>query len=157
MKNIHRSDYFKFNWILRDQIAVGPAPRRNRHLEILKSQGIISLLALCSEDEAVYPSETPLNFNIRRNVLPDHRSGRLPTLDEVQLALSTLEELSFLGPVFVHCVAAMERSPLICMAWLVEKLNLSPQEALDYLMEVNPGTNPLPGQISLLNTLARTN
>ena len=57
------------------------------------------------------------------------------------------------GPVYVHCVAAMERSPLVCLAWLVKQRRLKPARALDYLMQVHPGTNPLPGQLALLQKL----
>jgi len=64
-----------------------------------------------------------------------------------------LRELRKEGPVFVHCVAAMERSPLVCMAWLMQQEGLNSTEALDYLMQVHPGTNPLPGQLALLNQL----
>jgi protein-tyrosine phosphatase len=47
----------------------------------------------------------------------------------------------------------MERSPLVCMAWLVEHKHLSPTDALDYLMQVHPGTNPLPQQLAVLREL----
>ena len=57
------------------------------------------------------------------------------------------------GPVYVHCVAAMERSPLVCLAWLVSRHGQTPERALDYVMEVHPGTNPLPGQLALLGQL----
>ena len=57
------------------------------------------------------------------------------------------------GSVFVHCVAAMERSPLICMAWLISKKNLDLSQSLDYMMQVHPGTSPLPEQLKLLNDL----
>ena len=57
------------------------------------------------------------------------------------------------GPTFVHCVASIERSPLICMAYLIKKCNLTPIEALDYLMEVHPISNPLPGQFAILKKL----
>ena len=57
------------------------------------------------------------------------------------------------GAVYIHCVAAMERSPLVCLAWLVQEHNLKPARALDYLMQVHPGTNPLPGQLALLQEL----
>jgi protein-tyrosine phosphatase len=55
--------------------------------------------------------------------------------------------------VYVHCVAAMERSPLVCLAWLVTRHGQTPERALDYLMQVHPGTNPLPGQLALLGRL----
>ena len=34
------------------------------------------------------------------------------------------------------------------MAWLIAKHKLSPQRALDYLMEVHPRTNPLASQLN---------
>ena len=92
-------------------------------------------------------------FRTQRIVLPDHRAGRLPTLDELQMSLQNLAELQEHGPVFVHCVAAMERSPLVCLAWLVQRHNMNPERALDYLMQQHPGTNPLPGQLALLQKI----
>jgi protein-tyrosine phosphatase len=44
----------------------------------------------------------------------------------------------------------MERSPLVCLAWLMRERGLSRLQALDYLMQVHPGTNPLPGQLNVL-------
>mgnify|MGYP001214281408 FL=1 len=67
--------------------------------------------------------------------------------------LSKLKKLISFGPVFVHCIASMERSPMICMAWLIKEHNLSVQEALDYLMNIHPGTNPLREQIEILEKL----
>ena len=74
-------------------------------------------------------------------------------MGELEQALTTLAELRQQGPVYVHCVAAMERSPLVCLAWLVRRHGLTPHRALDYLMQVHPGTNPLPGQLALLSEL----
>ena len=96
------------------------------------------------------------SFVTRRLVLPDHRAGRLPEIDELREALRHLSELSSQGTVYVHCVAAMERSPLVCLGWLVQQHNMSPESALDYLMQQHPGTNPLPGQLSLLKALKTT-
>ena len=67
--------------------------------------------------------------------------------------MKILTEIKLLGPVFVHCVASVERSPLICMAWLIKMHNLSPKQALDYLMEIHKGTNPLPSQYNILLSL----
>jgi protein-tyrosine phosphatase len=77
----------------------------------------------------------------------------MPGAEELGQALAALAQLRQEGPVFVHCVAAMERSPLVCLAWLVRQRGLSPQRALDYLMQVHPGTSPLPGQLELLEVM----
>ena len=47
----------------------------------------------------------------------------------------------------------MERSPLICIAWLVVENNYSLQIALDYVMQIHPGTSPLPGQLDAIKGL----
>ncbi|WP_320664928.1 dual specificity protein phosphatase [Prochlorococcus sp. MIT 1223] len=147
------SNYFRIHWVLVDELAIGRAPINMGHLEILKTNKISSILSLCSESEASAPKEMNNMFNCRRALLPDHKAGRMPKLEELGEALDMLSEIKQTGPVFVHCVAAMERSPLVCMAWLVSRHGLTPQESLDYLMQVHPGTNPLPGQLSILNKI----
>ena len=144
---------FRLDWVLVQELAVGPAPRAERHLERLVAEGVRAVLSLCSEAEAPPPPSLESRFECRRLVLPDHRVERLPELAELEQALELLASLRVHGPVYVHCVAAMERSPLVCLAWLVRRQGLTPQRALDYLMQVHPGTNPLPGQLALLARL----
>ncbi len=146
---------FKIDWILIDELAIGPAPISERHILRLKDSGVKAVLSLCAEEEAPPPTAMDEQFACRRLVLPDHRSGRLPEFDELRAALELLATLhQNHGSVFVHCVAAMERSPLVCLAWLVQRHSLSPEQALDYLMQVHQGTNPLPGQLALLRNPA---
>ena len=144
---------FRIDWVLVDELAIGPAPRATRHLDRLQEQGIKAVLSLCGINEAPTAEGLSERFEHRRVVLPDHRAERLPEPAELQSALAALRELRASGPVFVHCVAAMERLPLVCLAWLVSRHGQSPQPALDYLMQVHPGTNPLPGQLKLLRSL----
>ena len=144
---------FRLDWVLVQELAVGPAPRAERHLERLTEAGVTAVLSLCSEQEAPPPAGLESRFECRRLVLPDHRVERLPELAQLEQALEALAELRAKGPVYVHCVAAMERSPLVCLAWLVRRHGLTPKRALDYLMQVHPGTNPLPGQLALLAQL----
>lgn len=147
---------FRINWVLVNELAIGSAPRAERHLERLEAEGVRAILSLCAEEDAPPPAEQDKRFACARLVLPDHRSGRLPELAELREALAQLEALRRHGPVFVHCMAAMERSPLVCLAWMVTRHRQSPQRSLDYLMQVHPGTNPLPGQLALLSQLHGT-
>jgi len=142
---------FRMDWVLVDELAIGPAPRAERHLDRLESEGVRGILSLCAEEETPMPQGQRDRFRCERCVLPDHRAGRLPEPAELASALDRLESLLSSGPVFVHCVAAMERSPLVCLGWMVSRHRQSPQRALDYLMQVHPGTNPLPGQLALLS------
>jgi predicted protein tyrosine phosphatase len=144
---------FRIDWVLVNELAVGPAPRTERHLDRLTEQGVRAVLSLCAPADAPPPERLEQRFTCGRLVLPDHRAERLPEPHELGEALVLLEQLRAEGPVFVHCVAAMERSPLVCLAWLVSRHGQSPQAALDYLMQVHPGTNPLPEQLRLLDQL----
>ena len=153
-KKKESKEVFTFNWVLVNRLAMGSAPKSEGNIKMLKSQNINSILSLCSEEEVGSSLNLGKLFITKRYILPDHKSGRMPKLEELEKALSYLEDLLKNGPVYVHCVAAMERSPLICMSWLVKKHNISPTEALDYMMQIHKGTSPLPGQLSLLNRIS---
>ena len=146
---------FRIDWVLVNELAIGPAPRAARHLDQLQEQHIKAVLSLCGINEAPAAEGLAQRFEHRSVVLPDHRTERLPELAELLSALDALRELRGSGPVFVHCLAGIERSPLVCLAWLVSGHGQSPLAALDYLMQVHPGTNPLPGQLQLLHQLQR--
>jgi hypothetical protein len=104
------------SWVLRGELALGPAPLLEQHLQDLQDQGLLAVLSLCSEQEAPPPAGLAERFHWRRWVLPDHKAGRPPELAEFQGAVEQLAELAPLGPVYVHCQAGVERSPLVCMA-----------------------------------------
>lgn len=140
------------NWVLRGELAVGPAPLVEKHLQQLQEQGLMAVLSLCSEQEAPPPPGLAERFHWRRSVLPDHKACRAPELGELSRAVEQLAELAPLGPVYVHCQAGVERSPLVCMAWLIRRRRLSFIDALDYLKRVHPPTGPLPEQLATLRT-----
>ena len=153
MMRIMLPSKFQFDWVLIDELAVGPAPRKQHHIELLISAGIKGILSLCSEDEVPQP-EIPANqLHHRRIILPDHSYNREPSVNEISSTLHELKQLKSKGPVFVHCKAGIERSPLICIAWLAMEKNLSIQTALDYLMQVHPGTNPLANHLMIIEEL----
>ena len=149
----NRPARFQITWVLVNELAIGSAPRAERHLQQLEAEGVRAILSLCSEEEAPPAAKQASRFVCERLVLPDHRSLRRLELAELREALARLEALRRHGPVYVHCLAAMERSPLVCLAWMVTHHHQSPQRSLDYLMQVHPGTNPLPGQLALLSQL----
>ena len=146
---------FKLSWVLIDELAVGPAPKAERHLDYLEAEGVKAVLSLSSQNEAPLPEQIEQRFQYRRLVLPDHKADRFVKREEIQQAITILHSLWLHRPVFVHCVAAMERSPLVCLAWLMQEQGLSQRQALDYLMQIHPGTSPLPEQLLVLNDLAK--
>ena len=144
---------FKIDWILQNELAVGPAPNDEDDLIYLTKKGISGVLCLCSEQETKSPKNINRYFNFIRYVLPDHKYNEPLELEQLEKSMDIIKKLKQKGPVFVHCVASIERSPLVCMAWLVKNHGLNPQQSLDYLMEVHNGTNPLPIQFELLKSL----
>ncbi|HBH73505.1 MAG TPA: phosphatase [Synechococcales bacterium UBA10510] len=145
---------FRIDWVLVNELAIGHAPRQERHLVLLKAAGVRAILSLCSAEEAPPPG-LRARFRCERLVLPAHGSGRLPLAIKLEEALKLLTLLKLAGPVYVHCVAAMERSPLLYLAWLIRERRLSIEQALAYLMHIHPGANPLPGQLALLRRLSQ--
>ena len=145
-----RSRPFRLSWLLRNRLALGPAPSRQEHLLLLRDEGCKAMLSLCHASEQPTLEGLEHDFASLRVPLPDHRSSELLTAEQLEAALQALEQLQQHGPVFVHCLAARERSPLVCMAWLMRLNGLSRQQALDYVSQVHPGTNPLPQHLSLL-------
>ena len=139
-----------FDWVLVNQLAIGPAPRNNIALKKLEENNIVSILSLCSIKEALPPKDIEKKFECFRMVLPDHKSKNLITISEINETLEKVEKIINDGPLFIHCLAGIERSPLICMGWLMKKHSLTLEEALTYLMDIHKGTNPLPNQLSIL-------
>ena len=144
---------FIFDWVLIDELAVGVAPTTEENMIFLKQKGISSILSLCSVEEAKPPKDTDKTFKCERFVLPDHKTAKAPTIDELISTLNILNLLIKKGPVYVHCVASIERSPLVCMAWLKNNQGLSSREAYEYLVQVHSITNPLPYQLKLLDKI----
>ena len=144
---------FKINWVLNEELAVGTAPQKQKDLEKLADEGIKSIFSLCDENEVKNDLNLDEFFEHKRYVLPDHKTGKILSSIELKESLEILRNLLKSGPVFVHCYAAVERSPLVCMAWLMKEHRLTLDQSLDYLMQSNPGTNPLPGQLRVLKEI----
>ena len=147
------SSNFKIDWVLPNDIAISRSPRSLKDLEVIRDNDIKSILCLCSAEEAKSPEEIEKIFVFKRIILPDHTYDREANKPEILEAINIIEELKDIRPTLIHCVAAVERSPLICMSWLVIKHKLSPHQALHYMMQAHPGTNPLPSQLKLLDEL----
>ena len=119
---------FKMNWVLNEELAVGTAPQKQTHLEKLADEGIKSIFSLCGENEVKNDLNLEKLFEHKRYVLPDHKTGKILSSIELNESLVILRNLLKFGPVFVHCYAAVERSPLVCMAWLMKEHHLTLQQ-----------------------------
>jgi protein-tyrosine phosphatase len=139
------------SWVLTNVLAVGSAPRTTADLEQLAREKVRAVLTLCSPEEVRLPQDLRQLFHWERVAMPDDRCGHPPTPEHLAAALVALERLRQCGPVYVHCLAGVERSPLVSAAWLMRERGLSRLQALDYLMQVHPITNPMPEQLAVLS------
>jgi hypothetical protein len=140
----------RLTWLLVDELAIGTAPLHAGCLERLEREGVAAVLSLCAEPEAPPPPDLAERFRAVRVPLPDHRAGRWPRAEELQDALLALQALRPHGPVYMHCVAAVERSPLLAIAWLMTTRHLGLESALAYVQRQHPGTAPFPQQLQAL-------
>ena len=146
-------DKFNLNWVLINELAVGPAPRNTKHLDFLSSKGIKNVISLCHHDELEEIPNTNEIFNYESFPLPDHKKKVAPNIKDINNVLDRIKDLKKNGPTYVHCFAGVERSPLICIAWLMRESSLDLETSLEYLMKVNPSTCPLKYQLDVLKDL----
>ena len=136
-----------------NKLAVGTSPANELDNKYLEKNGIKSILSLCSEEEISIHDNVKRSFKCKRLVLPDHKSNFKMSKKELLGALDYLSQLLENGPTFVHCFASIERSPLVCIAWLVHKEKIKPDVALNHLMNVHPISCPLSDQLNLVKEL----
>ena len=141
----------KLDWVLRNELAIGKPPLNEQDILFLKENAIVTIISLCFKSEYKPPKEICSSFNYYNYPIPDHRKKESLKVEEILFVLNCIKENIRNGPIYIHCFAAMERSPLICIAWLMREKGYSLQVALDYLMQVHFGTSPLPNQLNLLN------
>ena len=144
------NDKFIFNWILKNKLGIGTSPTKKEDVQLLKKYRIKNILGLCSEKEAKWHNNLKNDFSCQRIVLPDSNQNRIPTDIEIKNAYSILREFINKDITFIHCFAAIERSPLLCILLIMEEYNLGIEESLDYVKRVHKSTNPRNSQLLLI-------
>ena len=141
-----------FNWILVNKLAIGTPLINLKDKLFLQEKNIISILDLRNEFDLLeidFDKQSVLyeEFNLVNVGLPDHNSRRFAMKSEIENAINILEKLLLDGPVFMHCHAAVERSPLISVAYLIKNRQLKLTQAYEYVKEQNKTTNILIEQL----------
>ena len=116
----------KIDWVLKKELAVGPAPKSFQDIDILKNDNIVAILSLCSLEELDFKENLNDYFKHKRLVLPDHKYKEDPTIEKLNKALDMLEELKNFGPVYVHCVCFKRKIPFSLHGMARKKHNLTP-------------------------------
>ena len=86
--------------------------------------------------------------------LPDHNSKRIAKAEEIVQSVQVLSKLLINGSVFMHCHAAVERCPLISIAFIHMYKGLSINQSYDYVKQQNELTNVSFEQLNVLKELS---
>jgi hypothetical protein len=141
------------HWIIQNRLAVGPIPTLET-ADSLKIFGIRSVLSLCGEEEGKLAPQVPTDFQWQRFLLPDSHYAEKMTAEKLKTAIDLAH--SFIktdAPLYVHCLAGMERSPTVCVGYLCLYEKMQVWEALNLVKSNNPRTNITPDQIQVLQSL----
>ncbi|MGJ3246429.1 MAG: protein-tyrosine phosphatase family protein [Elainellaceae cyanobacterium] len=141
------------HWILPNQLAIGRLPRSGES-QILSEAGIDHVLSLCAQAEGVLPLDVSQTFRCQRFILPDSDYLlRLNTrhLDRAVQILNQCFEARH--TVYVHCLAGVERSPTLCVAYLCLHHDFELWEAVTWVKQVHPPAMLTDDQIQVIRDL----
>lgn len=146
------NETFIFNWVLKNKLGIGNCPTNIDQVKLLKKYNVKNILALCSANEARWHANVEKEFSCKRIILPDSNQKKLPTKSQINEAYGALNFFVKNNITYIHCFAAMERSPLLCIMFIMEKYSIGLEESLDYVKMVHPMTNPRNNQLMFIKS-----
>ena len=149
-KTFNVKEKFIFNWVLKNKLAIGTSPMKSEDIILLKKNKVKNIICLCSKEESKWHQELEDNFLCNRFILPDSNKKKLPSKNQLDNAYKVLKSSVTNNITFVHCFASVERSPLLCIMFIMENYNLNLEESLDYVKRMHKLTNPRNNQLILI-------
>ncbi|MEY2978405.1 MAG: hypothetical protein RLZZ435_2544 [Cyanobacteriota bacterium] len=141
----------RWAWVLPNKLAVGAFPEL-RDLEELKNNGFQSILTLCNPQEAQLDPAFTEAFHCLQYSLPDSHQAKPLLVQDLGIAVDLLAQaLSTQGTTYVHCLAGVERSPTVCVAYLCHYQNLQVWEALNWLKNIHGRTGITSEQLKVIS------
>lgn len=132
------------DWVLPGKLAIGRLPFSGDGA-ILAKANIKVVLSLCAETEGKLPEDIIRDFQCFRVVLPDRFYDTELTVEDLSVAVEIVREnLDKNLPTYVHCLAGIERSPTVCIAYLCKYGKMELWEAANWLKQVHPTSLPNP-------------
>ncbi len=131
IETVQKTRSISLQWIIQNRLAVGPIPTIET-ADSLKTFGIRSVLTLCGEEEGKLASQVPIDFRWQRFVLPDSHYAEKMTVEKLKVAIDLAYDfIKTDAPLYVHCLAGMERSPTVCVGYLCLYEKMQVWEALN--------------------------
>lgn len=138
--------------MLPNKLKVGSFPEV-QDLNLLKQDGIRAILTLCQPTEAQLDPTFAQNFHCLQYSLPDSRQSNPLLVQDLGMVVDLLHQtLQTQGPTYVHCLAGMERSPTVCVAYLCRYQRLQVWEALNWLKNIHARTGITSEQLRVISS-----
>ncbi|MEI6031825.1 MAG: hypothetical protein WCQ20_11765 [Synechococcaceae cyanobacterium ELA739] len=144
-----------YSWILTNQLAIGPMPVSPLHWQQLDQAGLRGRFSCCYPQEDRSPP-LPQGWLNAQVSLPDHRQQERLQQERLVQALSTAEQMLDTGaPLYVHCLAGIERSPLVAIGLTARRRGINLYEALDWVRRCHPAALPIYDHLELLEQVLK--
>lgn len=144
------------DWVLPQRLATGAFPRASAQPALLEA-GIQTIITLCAEHEGILSPEISQTFHCFYLPLPDSHYTGLLEVEQLEQAVELLKQcLDNNRSVYIHCLAGVERSPSVCMAYLCRYHHVEVWEALHWMKQVHANTRPTPEQIQVIQRFTQT-
>jgi len=142
-----------YSWILNNQLAIGPMPRRTFQWNQLEDAGFKTRFSCCYPQENIF-APLPSDWSSANIPLPDHRQQESLDIDRLILALNTAEELVLSSaPVYLHCFAGQERSSLLAVGLTSKLKKIDVFSALEWVRRCHPIAAPIYDHLELLEKI----
>jgi len=140
----------EMSWVIPGKLAVGSSPQLGDRDRLASAQ-IQIILSLCANAEETLPDEVAQAFRCQRLVLPDSRYKSKIKVSQLAKAVEVVRDAVSVGsPIYVHCLAGVERSPTVCIAYLCKYEKLELWEAVALLKQVHPKSSPGESQLRVV-------
>ncbi len=152
-----RSDLpIAYSWVLTNRLAIGPMPTSEAHWQQLEQAGFRQRFSCCyPEEERLAPP--PPHWGNTGLALPDHRQQEELRPERLADALAAAQaSLSAGSPLYLHCLAGRERSPLLAVGITARLRDLDLFAALDWVRRCHPPALPIYGHLELLERVLKS-
>ena len=143
-----------YSWVISGRLAVGPLPRTVAHWQQLENAGFRSRFSCCyPEEERITP---PPHWIESRVSLPDHRRQEPLRPERLAEALDKAETImAASAPTYLHCMAGIERSPLIAAGLVARQRGIDLLAALEVIRLCHPRAMPIYSDLDVLDAVLR--
>ena len=132
--------YMNFSWILEGSLAGAQGPTNTRDITFLKLQDIQAVVRM--EENTI--STEPWGL---KELYEPVRDFSAPSMEQIHRIVTFVEEEmeTWERPVVVTCAAGIGRTGTILACYFV-KVGYQPQEAIDWVRQLRPGSIQTPSQ-----------